>query len=226
MPGYYLHLSACGGHSLENRSFVLGVEAPDILKKHVKVYKGIEGAQAKYESLRTAEMPQYGELLPRIQQEETLNSNEGLHYGMSSRPDVRACWAGLTKEQKANPFYRGYVWHLLTDAIMYGRLDIDAKFQKVLIKKQGSPDMEAIRKSEAKKLHADWDRTNARVRETYPEVVLPEEVKELGVVQFITEGDMAYVDWSLLKATIDYMRSFDPINGNMDVIIETVLNSI
>ena len=35
MPGYYLHLAACKESSLENRSFVLGVEAPDMLKKHV-----------------------------------------------------------------------------------------------------------------------------------------------------------------------------------------------
>ena len=30
------------------------------------------------------------------------------------------------------PFYKGYAWHLLTDAIMYGRLDINARFTKTL----------------------------------------------------------------------------------------------
>lgn len=226
MPGYYLHLASCGGHSLENRSFVLGVEAPDILKKHVKFCGGIENAHAKYDSLRTSEMPEYCELQPRIQQKETANSNEGLHYGLSSQPDVKACWSGLTEMQKANPFYRGYVWHLLTDAIMYGRLDIDAKFQKVLDENQGHLDIGELKKGEVKKLHADWDKTNARVRDTYPEVSLPDEVKELGVVQFITEGDLVYVDWSLLKETIDYLRTFDPLNGDMESIIENVLNSI
>lgn len=226
MPGYYLHLASCGGHSLENRSFVLGVEAPDILKKHVKFCGGIENAHAKYDSLRTSEMPEYCELQPRIQQKETANSNEGLHYGLSSQPDVKACWSGLTEMQKANPFYRGYVWHLLTDAIMYGRLDIDAKFQKVLDENQGHLDIGELKKGEVKKLHADWDKTNARVRDTYPEVSLPDEVKELGVVQFITEGDLVYVDWSLLKETIDYLKTFDPLNGDMESIIENVLNSI
>lgn len=226
MPSYYLHLASCGGHSLENRSFVLGVEAPDILKKHVKFCGGIENAHAKYDSLRTSEMSEYCELQPRIQQKETANSNEGLHYGLSSQPDVKACWSGLTEMQKVNPFYRGYVWHLLTDAIMYGRLDIDAKFQKVLDEKQGYLDIGELKKGEVKKLHADWDKTNARVRDTYPEVSLPDEVKELGVVQFITEGDLVYVDWSLLKETIDYLRTFDPLNGDMESIIENVLNSI
>lgn len=226
MPGYYLHLAACGGHSLENRSFVLGVEAPDILKKHVKFCSGIEGAHAKYDSLRTSEMPKYCELQPRIQQKETAKSNEGLHYGLSSQPDVNACWSSLSEMQRASPFYRGYVWHLLTDAIMYGRLDIDAKFQKILDENKGHPDIEELKKGEVKKLHTDWDKTNAHVRNTYPEVVLPDEVKELGVVQFITEGDLVYVDWPLLKETIDYLRTFDPLNGDMESIIENVLNSI
>lgn len=67
--------------------------------------------------LRTSEMPDYNKLLPRIQQKETASNNEGLHYGLSSNPDIKTCWKSLSEAQKANPFYRGYVWHLLTDAI-------------------------------------------------------------------------------------------------------------
>ena len=220
MPGYYLHFAACGGDSLKNRSFVLGVEAPDILKKHVKVCGGIEAAHAKYDSLRTNEMPEYSELQSRILQKERADSNEGLHYGLSSKPDIMACWSGLSEKQKTNPFYRGYVWHLLTDAIMYGRLNIDAKFMKVL------QELEEVKMRERKKLHADWDKTNALVRDTYPEITLPEEVQELGVVQFIEEGDLVYVDWHILKDTIEYLRTFDPLYGNMNSIIEDVLGSI
>lgn len=226
MPGYYLHLAACGGNSLKNRSFVLGVEAPDILKKHVKFCGGMEQARAKYNSLCTSEMPEYSELLPRILQSETAYSNEGLHYGLSSNPDIRACWSGLSKIQKATPFYRGYVWHLLTDAIIYGRLNIDAKFQKLLDENQGKSNIEEIMNREVKKLHTDWDKTNALVRDTYPEVSLPDEVKELGVVKFINDGELVYVDWPLLKETIDYLRTFDPIDGDMDNIIESVLKNI
>ena len=226
MPGYYLHLAACGGNSLKNRSFVLGVEAPDILKKHVKFCGGIEQARAKYNSLRTSEMPEYSELLPRILQKETANSNEGLHYGLSSNPDIRACWSGLSETQKANPFYKGYVWHLLTDAIMYGRLNIDAKFQKCFDENQGKTNIEELMKEQVKTLHSDWDKTNALVRDTYPEVSLPDEVKELGVVKFINDGELVYVNWPLLKETIDYLRTFNPLGGDMDNIIESVLNNI
>lgn len=226
MPGYYLHLAACGGQALKNRSFVLGVETPDILKKHVKVCGGIDGARAKYKSIRTDDAPDYQELEARVQQKERYGSTDGLHYGLSSSPNVKAFWDGLSEHQKRNPFYRGYAWHLLTDAIMYGRLNIDAKFQKFLEANQGAPNIEELKKGEVKKLHADWDKTNARVRDAYPEVSLPDEVKELGVVQFITEGELVYVDWDLLKDTIKYLRTFDPMNGDMDVIIETVMNSI
>ena len=226
MPGYYLHFAACQVDLLKNRSFVLGVEAPDLLKKHVKVCGGIEEAHAKYDSLRTSEMPEYCELQTRILQKESAGNDEGLHFGVRSQPDVQACWASLTEEKKANPFYRGYIWHLLTDAIMYGRLNINAKFQNFLKKNDGRPNIEDLYKAEVKKLHADWDKTNALVRDTYPEVILPEEVMELGVVQFIEKGDLVYVDWHILKDTIEYLRTFDPLNGDMNSIIEDVLRNI
>lgn len=221
MPGYYVHYASCYLRSLGNRSFVLGLEAPDMLKKHVKVY-GVDGARTKYNSLRTNDMPEYDELLPRILQKETINSKDGLHYGVSSNPDVKTCWANLSVEQKKNPFYRGYVTHLLQDLAIYGRIDIDSKFQKVLEQHDANVDLDSIRKVEVKKLHDDWDKTNALVRDTYPEVVLSDEVKELGVVKYINEGDLVYVDWRVLKECIDYLRTFDTLNGDMDSIIETV----
>lgn len=226
MPGYYLHLAACKKNALKNRSFVLGVEAPDILKKHVKVCGGIEAAHAKYDSIRTGEMPEYYELQPRILQKESSDSNEGLHFGLSSKPDIRTYWSGLSETQKANPFYRGYAWHLITDAVMYARLNINAKIMKVLQEKEGNENFEEVKIREREKLHADWDKTNSLVRDNYPEVTLPDEVKELGVVQFIEGGDLVYVDWKVLKDTIEYLRTFDPLNGHMDSIIEDVLKSI
>ena len=237
MPGYYIHLAACGKQALKNRSFVLGVEAPDILKKHLKIFGGTEGARAKYESLRTADMPDYQEFELRVKQKERLSSTDGLHYGMSSSPDIKAFWNSLSEQQKNNPFYRGYVWHLLTDLIMYTRLNVQSKFYKAVESKfqdalNASPDsaqpvqIEEIEMRELNRLHADWDKINARIRDAYPEVVLPDEVKELGVVQFISEGELAYVEWDVIKNTLDYLRIFAPLDGNMDVLIETVMNNI
>ena len=226
MPGYYVHFAAGGGDTLKNRSFVLGVEAPDILKAHFKICGGIESAWAKYESFRTEDAPDYHELEARVQQKERYGSTDGLHYGVSSLPDVRAFWNGLSEQQKRMNFYKGYAWHLLTDAIIYGRMNIDAKFQRFLEANQGVSNIEELKKREVKKLHDDWDKTNARIRDIYPEISLPDEVKELGVVQFINEGELVYVDWDIFEYTIEYMRSFDPINGDMNFIIETILNNI
>ena len=222
MPGYYLHLAACGGKLLENRSFVLGVEAPDILKKHFKDAGGdIEKARAKYDSLKTFDMPEYSDFEVRVQQKELRGKLEGMHYGKSSSTNVRAFWNSLSDGQKRNTFYRGYAWHLLTDAIMYAKLDIDARFAKVLGDKLYD---EELRWNEVEKLHLDWDKTNTLVRTTYPEVALTPEVEELNVVGFET-GELVYVDWNILKETIDFLRTFDPLNGDMEEIMEVVLNA-
>ena len=225
MPGYYIHLAACGNQSLENQRFKFGVLAPDYFKKLFKLFGGIDSARLHYSTIRKGDTTEFDELEHRIQQKEQINSSEGLHFGLSSQPNVRAFWNSLTETQKKNPFYRGYAWHLLTDAIIYGRLNIDARFQNVLDEYRGSLNIDELRKQEAKRLHEDWDKTNALVRDTYPGISLPDEIKELGVVQFIT-GTPFYVDWSVLKSTIDYLRTFDPINGDMEKIIEKVLSNI
>ena len=225
MPGYMLHLAACNEEVLKNRSFVVGVEAPDILKKHFKIYGDIDKARDKYNlSLKTEDMPDYSELEERVQQKEQKGRTEGLHYGVSSSPDIKLFWNSLSIKQRKMLFYKGYAWHLLTDAIMYDRLDIDSKFDKKLKAWEG--DTEGFWDKELKILHADWDKTNALVRDTYKGIELPAEVEELGSVKFIDDGELEYVDWDTLKETIDYLRTFDPINGDMDSIIEAVLSNI
>ena len=37
MPGYYVHLAVSNKEVRKDRSFVLGVEIPDLLKKYVKL---------------------------------------------------------------------------------------------------------------------------------------------------------------------------------------------
>lgn len=225
MPGYYLHLVACTPHALENRNFLHGVEAPDILKKYLKVY-GIDGVRDKYNNLKIDQMPDFEVLKERIQQKESYDSTNGLHYGLSSKPDIKYFWNSLSTEEKQNPFYRGYLWHLLTDLLMYTRLDIDTKFANFIKEHENDENLEALKKQEVKKLHADWDKTNAKVRDTYTSVTLPPEVEELGVVQFIDEGTLNYVDWEILKETIDFLRKFDPLQENVEDIIQDILNNI
>ena len=83
-----------------------------------------------------------------------------------------------------------------------------------------------LKKQEVKKLHDDWNKTNQKIKDTYLDVSITPEVEELGVVQFIEEGPLFYVDWDALKQTIDYLRSFDPLYGNMDAIIAIIMQNL
>ena len=228
MPGYYIHLAAVNPKCAINRSFICGVEAPDILKKHLRDANGdFEKARLKYEAMRTEDMPDYSVFIHRLFQAEKSGCTEGMHYGKSSSTNVRAFWTGLSKLQRQNPFYKGYAWHLLTDAIVYGRLNINARFERTLRARTVPIEEWATeRAKEVEILHADWDKTNAKVREAYPEVKLTAEVEELNVVHFAESDILTYVDWPLIKSTIDYLRSFDPLSGDMDIIIETILCNI
>ena len=77
MPGYYIHYAACRPEARENLTFLRGVEAPDILKKHYKMY-GEDGALEKYNSMKTPEMPEYDVLVTRIGQKEKIPSSSEL----------------------------------------------------------------------------------------------------------------------------------------------------
>ena len=86
-----------------------------------------------------------------------------------------------------------------------------------------APDLEEIKRREVKKLHADWDGINERIRNAYPDVIFPQEIQELDVVKFIEKHPLDYVDWEALKQTIDFLRTFDPLKGNMEEIIRQVM---
>lgn len=225
MPGYYIHFAACKPEARENLSFLRGIEAPDILKKHFRMY-GIDGAHQKYDSLKTPEMPDYKFLEAKIQQKEKIGATSGLHYGVSSQPDVWAFWQSLSNQEKANPFYKGYLWHLITDVVVYAMLDIDKKFEQVI--RQTTPDVniDELRKTETKKLHNDWDRLNACVRDRYPDVILTQEVLELGVVNFIEDKEFSYVDPFVVYKGIDYLRSFNPLDADENIIKAMLKNNI
>lgn len=225
MPGYYVHFSVCNPIARTNLSFVHGVEAPDILKKYFKLY-GLEGVKNRYNNiLKTDDMPDFEKFEERIQQKEVSEAGTGLHYGWSSNPDIMLCWNSLTAKEQMQPFYRGYVWHLLTDYKIYQILDIDAKFAELMEanKDKSQEEMAEIEKREVKKLHDDWDKTNQKIKDSYPDVSITPEVEELGVVQFFKEGPLFYVDWDALKQTIDYLRNFEPLHGDMNAIIAEIM---
>lgn len=212
MPGYMIHLGVCNDIVRENRAFILGVEAPDILKTYLKKF-GIAGVEEKYDVLRVDGMPNFSELKERVGQKESGENNLGLHYGFSSNPDIKTFWCNLSEEQRNNPFYKGYLWHLITDRLMYSKLDLETKFQDRISEYLGE-DKSVIEKEELKKLHSDWDKTNYLIQEIYG-VKLTPEVEELGVVGYINDNNLSYVDWDVVKGIIDELRNVNPLTCDL-----------
>lgn len=223
MPGYYAHFAASNRLARQNRSFLCGVEMPDLLKHYYSIY-GIVGAKEKYDQIKTSDMPDFSTFESRVQQVETDGSKNGLHYGISSNPDLRTFWNSLKDEQKKNPFYLGYFWHLLTDFVFYNFLDIDQKIKGSMKNGSKEKSLSTLKPEEVKRMiHEDWDRTNQRICDTYSDIVLPQEIEELGVVKF-RQGKVKYVDWDIMKNCIDFLRQVNPLTENMDDLLESVLD--
>ena len=213
MPGYYVHFASCNPKCLKNRSFICGVETPDILKKYYKLY-GIEGTREKYNKLKQIDMPDFKKFEERLKQKEERGNNLGMHYGVSDSPNILLFWNSLSKIDKKNPFYIGYLWHLLTDLYMYSNLDIKNKLVKKNIE------------FELSTLHKDWDKTNSKIRDTYKEVKLPQEVIDLNVVSYIEGEDTNYINWNELKGLIDNLRKFNPLEEDIDDIIKVLVKKV
>ena len=208
-----MHFASCNPKCLKNRSFVCGVETPDLLKKYYSLY-GINGAKEKYNEIKQIDMPSFDVFKERIVQKENKDSSVGMHYGTSSNPNISLFWNSLSMEEKKNPFYIGYLWHLLTDLYMYKNLDIKNK----LSKKGISFDLNT--------LHRDWDKTNSKIRDAYNNVKLPKEIKDLNIVGFIDNEDTNYIKWDELKKLIDNLRKYNPLENNIDDIIKTLTKKV
>lgn len=222
MPGYYVHLATANAKARQNQSFICGVETPDLLKYYFKTY-GMLSAEEKYNALKTKDMPHFDIFKERLKQKETTLNNKGLHYGLSSNPDILTFWNGLNEKEKNNPFYRGYLWHLLTDLLVYSYLDIDNRIEKNL-RKIKKKDRSILRNQEIKKLHDDWDKTNYKIITLYPDIILPKEIEELNIVHFINNEKTFYVNFDIIKVLIDYMQLMNPLDDDISNIIETVMN--
>lgn len=222
MPGYYIHLAGVNKKLRNNRDFIIGVEAPDLLKKYYNLY-GLDGARDKYNSIKTMAMPDFSKFEERVQQVENSLNNNGMHYGTSSNPDIWYYWNSLDAREQINPFFIGYLWHLLEDLLIYKYLDIDKKSKLLMERFKDAKDFKELMKIERDNLHKDWDKTNAMVRKEYPDVVLTPEVIELDVIHFIDCEQTKYIDWNIIKIIIDYFRLVNPLEDNIINIINDIM---
>ncbi len=224
MPGYYAHLATVNPVVSKNRSFIYGVEMPDLLKKYYKL-GGLIYAEEKYCSFQMNDMPDFSFFEDRVQQEvEDKNSTDGLHYGWSSSPDIYLFWNSLSSNQKNNSFFLGYLWHLLGDKLVYSWLDIEGKFDNFLEWHKNDSNLSTLMELEYKKLHNDWNKLNALIRDRYPDVILTPEVIELNTVKFNSDNHLDYVDWNIVKKIIDYMRSINPLEEDSEKIINEIMS--
>ncbi len=224
MPGYYAHLATVNPVVSKNRSFIYGVEMPDLLKKSYKL-AGLIYAEEKYPLLPIQDMRFFSFFEERVQQDaDDKDSTNGLHYGWSSSPDIYLFWNSLSSNQKNNSFFIGYLWHLLGDKLVYSWLDIEGKFNSFLEQHKNDPNLSTLMELEYKKLHNDWDKLNALIRDRYPDVILTPEVIELDFVKYDYDSHMDYVDWNIVKKIIDYMRSINPLEEDMEIIINEFMS--
>jgi len=224
MPGYYAHLATVNPVVSKNRSFIYGVEMPDLLKDYYCLY-GFDYTKKKYNSIQTIDMPNFSLFEDRVQQNcEDKFSTDGVHYGWSSSPDVHLFWNSLSECDKKNPFFIGYLWHLLFDLLVYSWLSIENKFDNLLEQYKNVPNLSTLMELEYKKLHNDWDKLNALIRDRYPDVILTPEVIELNTVKFNSDNHLDYVDWNILKKIIDYMRSINPLEEDIEKIISEFMS--
>ena len=220
MPGYLLHLAACKPALLQNECFRKAVEAPDLLKKWVSKL-GINEARRKYSSWKEPGMPPSYCFFEERALAKDDDQKNGLHYGYSSNPDLTAFLDTLSKDDQDNPFWRGYFWHLVTDKIMYSWLNVGETYKQELLKLMNAGHArEDVEKTEKKKLHDDWDRTNELVREKFNiSMPLPPEIEELNIVKFINDGQtLTYISWDKVELAIELLRAMNPLKEEMAVL--------
>lgn len=203
MPGYVIHLAACNYAELGYPGYQKGILAPDILKEWYKTKGSLEAVHLKYDQWKTTEMPEFELLAERINQKERLGSSEGLHYGLSTNPDIEA----FMQDPNVNisiAFWSGYHDHLYTAKKIYQALKIDQKFSEIWEEIKNLPNAKEIYRQEVEKLHNDWDVINKRYLKKY-NIVLPWEVFELDVVKF-KDGETTYVDVQILDEVVEDLR--------------------
>ena len=216
MPGYLVHLACCNPTVLQHSTpFRIGVEAPDLLNLYYYRFE-INGAEEHWEKIWIPGVPHFERLKP------LLSQKGGTHFGKSSNPDIICFWNFLSNSDKDADFWRGYLWHLLSDAVFYKRLNFHTLIS-VKVNPYSSERDASIRR-EKHELHKDWDRTNQLITQLY-NVHIPPELEALNVIRF-DSSEPKYVSRFVLLATIEELRHINPLSSKecIEKIFKVLLN--
>lgn len=231
MHSYFPYWASACPDVKTSRAFVIGLEMPDFLNDTRQKFKknGVAEAHAAYLSLQEEVdgMPDFSRFFAeRMQQKEREGTTFGLHFGKKYSPDVLAFWKWLPKAEKNKPFWRGYLWHLLTDRLINPRIDTDAKVKEFIDSHIVSADMSVtLIQESARMLATDWHKVNQLLIEKYPDVRLTPEVEFLGtnITMSVPDMSLKFIDFEVLTSCIDFLRGFDPLCNNIEDVIQQIL---
>lgn len=228
MHSYAVYLAACSPAVLDNRSFVTGCLLPNLLKAKYKS-DGFEAARDFYLSCQTEDMPNFEEAFAsRVRQKERFSHTSGMHFGRETFPHVNVFWGELDPSEKNNPFWKGYLWHLITDAIVNFRLGIEEKLKKCLDNQfvLTSSSYEVLQ-LQTRLLSEDWNKVDCKLRLLFPYIEEVPVAKDLNLFQTSSiERELMFLDWDVMENTLTYLRSFNPFAGHVGGMIEEIMTEI
>ena len=161
-------------------------------------------------------------------QKERLGSSFGMHFGKKLCPNVKAFWNWVPDSQKANPFWRGYLWHLISDRVINPRLNINQKIKTLSeTKKISQKELGTFMQEEVTPiLEKDLHKVNILLSDAYSDVQMTPEVEELGItLHAYPDMELSFIDWNVFIQSVGWLRSYDPLAPNIDDTIEEILSN-
>ena len=232
MHSYFPYWASACPEAKQVRAFVIGLEIPDLLKDYRKKYKnGLAEANAEYSILQeeTDGLPDFSKYFSeRLMQKERLGSSFGMHFGKKLCPNVKAFWNWVPDSQKANPFWRGYLWHLISDRVINPRLNINKKIKTLSeTKKISQKELGTFMQEEVTPiLEKDLHKVNILLSDAYSDVQMTPEVEELGItLHAYPDMELSFIDWNVFIQSVGWLRSYDPLAPNIDDTIEEILSN-
>ena len=199
MPGYKVHDATGDPEKMGNLSYRKGLNAPDYFKGgYIRTHK---------DYINYFEGCEFNEIISYDEFSEISKNPHLMDNPHETRNPSIIRFVNLPYVDLQNPFWQGYLVHLVGDKMFYGS-------EKYMNFTKFEADIANIQKKEEafRLLHNDWDVTNAIVEEEFHIPLLPE-IEDLGIVGYM-RGDTAYIN---ANSIIDFIREVRKITKNMDI---------
>lgn len=234
MPGAKVHDATGSKEKMENIIYRIGLNAPDDLKGLSKYFGGKPQQLIDIYSQYTLSYEEKMKL-PTVEQLKSLknithlappvfNKKNGKktitqHTDRAELEEIiqgkNSKFGDLSFIDLNNPFWQGYVTHLVGDKIVYGTPNC-INMKKFI---EDSKNLTIGPENARARLHKDWDCINQILQDKFEIKVLPH-IEAKGVVKYI-EGIPTYVNVDELLKTIEIVRDITS-EMEMNIIIKKV----